>query len=332
MGRSAAVSGIAVLACACALLWRRVPATFLRPCSWRPTGAHGTLWSRRMHPPRARPSTGEAPRRLASTLPRQALALERAWGEIAGVLHHLQHSPMQTSLQELSNTRIEGIGGAEILAFTAPAPGPPDVRAPVLLLIHEFFGLNPSIIEKAKALSKALRCTVIAPDVFRGTSTSFIPQAIWLALTTPQPRVNSDLDAVLRWARAQPGVDGDRVAVMGFCFGGGKAIRYTTQRQPSAATVVCYGSPLTEASELRGLKAPVCGVFGEQDFQFPMSVIAAFREALGNAKVEHDVQVYDGVGHAFWEDMGQIERQEEPQTAAWNQIIRFLRDFFARPA
>ena len=60
-------------------------------------------------------------------------------------------------------------------------------------------------------------------------------------LSTPQQRVNADLDAVLRWAAAQDDVDAGRVAVMGFCFGGGKAIGYTTQVRRDAATVVFYG-------------------------------------------------------------------------------------------
>ena len=39
---------------------------------------------------------------------------------------------------------------------------------------------------------------------------------------------------------------------------------------------------------------------------------------------------YDGVGHAFWKDMGQIEREEMPQIAAWRKSTGFLRDFFER--
>lgn len=249
------------------------------------------------------------------------------------MLHHLRASIPQTPLEELANVRIPGIGGAEILAFAArPSRVQGDQKLPLLVLIHEFYGLNPKIVQKAEALAEELGCFVLAPDTFRGVSTTFVPQAIWLALSTPQARVNSDLDSSVRWARQQPGVDGDRAAVMGFCYGGGKAIRFTTTRLPSAATVVCYGSPVTEATTLKGLKAPVCGVFGALDIQFPPPVLSAFREGLEEAGVPHDVQVYPGVGHAFWEDMDQVRRGDEPQTAAWQQITGFLRDFFAKGA
>ena len=67
-------------------------------------------------------------------------------------------------------------------------------------MLHEFFGLSESIVGKAQGLADELGCLCIAPDCFRGETTTFIPKAIWLALTTPQERVNADLDSVLRWA------------------------------------------------------------------------------------------------------------------------------------
>ena len=53
--------------------------------------------------------------------------------------------------------------------------------------------------------------------------------------------------------------------------------------------------------------------------------------SLQKNQVEHDVRVYDGVGHAFWEDMGQVERGERPQADAWAQCVGFLRAFFDAP-
>ncbi len=62
---------------------------------------------------------------------------------------------------------------------------------------------------------------------------------------------------MVSWARNEAKADTKRVAVLGFCYGGGKALRYTTQARPSAATVVYYGRPLTDPSELAPLQAPV---------------------------------------------------------------------------
>ncbi len=238
--------------------------------------------------------------------------------------HIVSPPPLQiTSLEELTNTCIPGPDGVDILAYKAGE------GKNTIILLHEFFGLNPTIVEKVDLLAKDLGCTVIAPDTFRGTVTDFIPKAIWLALSTPQDRVNDDLDAVCRYLGLHGDDSSKKLALVGFCYGGGKAIRYTTQRKQDAATVVFYGSPVTDVNELQKLNAPVCGIFGSQDAQFPSSLLDKFQSSLDDAKVDNNIRVYDGVGHAFWKDVGQIERGDQPQLDAYNQCTTFLREFFS---
>lgn len=253
--------------------------------------------------------------------------------EISHAVHHLFEPPTAlhttADLEALTNTAIPRSDGESILAAVArPSESPTGKPLQVLIMLHEFFGLTESIVGKAQAYADELGCLVVAPDTFRGVTTNFIPQAIWLALSTPQQRVNDDLDDVFRWAAEQPGVDLSRPAVLGFCYGGGKALRYTTQARPDAATVVFYGNPLTDAADFQKLKAPVCGVFGTQDPQIPQALVDRFRAALEEADVEHEVQSYYGVGHAFWKDVGQVQREEMPQFAAWGLTTNFLRNHF----
>ena len=255
---------------------------------------------------------------------------------VSAASHLLEHlaSPLgsRISLEDLVNTRIPGPKGSdvEILAYTAIPEGGSESSA-VIILLHEFFGLNPSIVDKAEGLANDLGCVVVAPDTFRGEVTEFIPRAIWLAISTPQERVNDDLDAVCSFLESGQFASVrklGKVAVMGFCYRGGKAIRYTIQRRPDAATVVFYGSPDTDVAELRRLQAPVCGVFGSKDPQFPSRLLDAFSRALDDAGIESNVKVYDGVGHAFWKNMEQVREGEEPQTEAYEQCVGFLRGFF----
>lgn len=273
-----------------------------------------------------------------------------AWqtsSSISQVLEHLW-SPASlsstTSLEDLTNVRIPSLKepGVEILAHVAtPSNWKGQHQTNVVIMIHEFFGLTESIVDKANGLAEELGCVVICPDTFRGTTTTFIPKAIWLALSTPQDRVNDDLDAICSYAesgkllaekgRATEAVEKPsscKFAVLGFCYGGGKAIRYTSQRRRDAATVVFYGMPVTDANELVNLEAPVCGIYGRNDVQFPMPLLEDFNRALNEAKVKSNVQIYDGVGHAFWKSMEQIRRGDQPQLQAFQQCTSFLRGFF----
>lgn len=231
-----------------------------------------------------------------------SLAEALSLSDVHSAWNHLhQASPPTDTVQTLANTRIPRRDGNELFAYKAGGDGGSNN---VLILIHEFYGLSKSICDKADALAQDMGCTVIAPNTFRGQSYStFIPKCIWLALTTPQERVNDDLDDVVEWVQ-QKNVNNDgSIAVMGFCYGGGKAIRYTTERRPNAATVICYGTPLLDIEALARLEKPVCGIFGAKDIQFPMKLLNQFRQALMDANVEQDIRVYDGVGHAFWSDM-----------------------------
>ena len=128
------------------------------------------------------------------------------------------------NLEDLANQRIPRRDGGQILAYQAPASSP---NRPFLVLLHEFYGLAPSICEKADALALELDCTVVCPDTFRGDSSTFIPKCIWLALSTPQERVNNDLDDVVQYLKEEFFLL--LGGIMGLCYGGGKALRYTCQ-------------------------------------------------------------------------------------------------------
>ena len=278
-----------------------------------------------------------------STIPIRSIT--QAYSNTIHILEHL-FSPPQISnikLEDIVNVRIPvpttGPAVDEILAYSAKPSGSDDnnnkQELPLLILIHEFFGLNPSIVEKADALAEELHCHVVAPDTFRGQSTTFIPKAIWLALSTPTSRVNDDLGTVCDYYlkddnenEKNNGKNKPKLAVMGFCYGGGKAIQFTTQCRRNAATVIFYGKPVTDVKELAKLNGPVCGIYGRDDIQFPMPLIDEFQSALNNAGVTTSIEVYHDVGHAFWKDMEQIHNQEQPQTTAYEQCTGFLKDYF----
>ena len=245
------------------------------------------------------------------------------FSEIQNAAHHLSATAPKSSVESLANARIPRRDGGEVLAYCTGEHKTGRHDLPTLILIHEFFGLSQSICDKADALAEECSCFVVAPDTFRGEASTFIPKCIWLALSTPQERVNDDLDDVLQWVDCR--ADTSRLVVMGFCYGGGKAIRYTCERKNEAATIVCYGSPLSDVQQLKKLRKPVCGVFGSLDVQFPPPVLEKFRSALQQANVDSNIQVYDGVGHAFWSDMDQIREEKQPQLDAYRQITAFIK-------
>jgi carboxymethylenebutenolidase len=223
-------------------------------------------------------------------------------------------------VEQLTNTTITGPDGQEIRAYVARPDAPGD--HPGVVMIHEFFGLRPDIVEKAEALAEE-GYVVVAPDTYRGQSTGWVPRAIFLRVTLPMERVVGDLDAAFDWLAGQSDVDPDRVAVMGFCYGGDAALQYSLAHPKPAATGIFYGSLVTDPAQLQRLPGPVLGIFGEEDASIPLSEVNAFQVALDAARIPNQITVYPGVGHAFVGGMEEINAGGAAG-AAWAEFLAWL--------
>lgn len=223
-------------------------------------------------------------------------------------------------LDALANTRIPNAGGPEIRAYLAkPAtPGP----HPAVIMIHEFWGLNEDIRRKADLLAES-GYVVVAPDMFRGSSTGWVPRAIYQVVSTPVEQINADAGAVFDWLAVQPDVQADRIAILGFCFGGRTAMLFSLQQPKLAGTVIFYGTPVTDAERLKALPGPVLGIFGGADNSIPLEEVRAFEAGLEQAGVPHTIRSYDGQPHAFVSSVEAIRSGGAPGQA-WTELLQFL--------
>jgi carboxymethylenebutenolidase len=181
-------------------------------------------------------------------------------------------------LDRVTNTTIPGInGGPDVRAYVARPQG--DGPFPAAIMIHEFYGVNESITGKAEGLAEE-GYLVVAPDTFRGSTTAWIPRAIFQVITTDPAQVNRDLDSVFAWMAAHPNIEPERIAVAGFCYGGRASLSYSLHNSDIAATVIFYGSPETDPSVLQSLTGPVLGIFGGADNSIPLDQVRAFEAGL----------------------------------------------------
>ena len=224
-------------------------------------------------------------------------------------------------IDSVTNATIPGInGGPDVKAYLAKPDGPGPF--PVVVMIHEFFGLNESILGKAEGLAEE-GYYVIAPDTFRGSTTSWIPRAIYQVITNKPEQVNADLDSIYAWLESQPDVDADRIGIAGFCYGGRASLLYSLHNEGIAATVVFYGSPETDPEILKSLPGPVLGIFGGADMSIPVTEVKAFEAGLNAAGIQNEITIYEDQPHAFVADIQAI-RAGGVQAEAWNQMLDFL--------
>jgi carboxymethylenebutenolidase len=168
-------------------------------------------------------------------------------------------------------------------------------KHPAMVLIHEWWGLNPWAKEKAQALA-ADGYVTLAVDLYRGRSTDKRDEAHELSRGLPHDRALRDLHAAIDALAKRPDVDPNRIGVIGWCMGGGYAVELAGSDPRIKATVVYYGALPTD---VKSLKAPLLGNFGADDKGIPAGDVRTFAAALNAQGTPADVKIYPGAGHAF---------------------------------
>ncbi len=174
-------------------------------------------------------------------------------------------------------------------------------KAPVVVLIHEIFGLTDWAKEMADELA-AQGFIVIAPDLLSGFgpkgggSSEFASQdATIKGVSGLDPDVvTADLDAAVEYGKHLPAANG-KVATVGFCWGGGKSFAFATHRKDLSAAFVFYGPGPAEVSTIT---APVYGFYGGNDARIGATIPATI-DAMKAAGKKFEPVTYDGAGHGF---------------------------------
>jgi carboxymethylenebutenolidase len=174
-------------------------------------------------------------------------------------------------------------------------------KAPVVLLIHEIFGLTDWAKEMADELA-AQGFIVVAPDLLSGFgpngggSSEFPSQdaAVKAVSALDADVVTADLDAAADYARHIPAANG-KVAPVGFCWGGGKSFAFAAHRKDLSAAFVFYG---TAPADVTTITAPVYAFYAGNDARIGATVPATIA-AMKAAGKKYEPVTYDGAGHGF---------------------------------
>jgi carboxymethylenebutenolidase len=174
-------------------------------------------------------------------------------------------------------------------------------KAPVVVLIHEIFGLTDWAKEMADELA-AQGFIVVAPDLLTGFgpngggSSSFATQddAVKAVSALDPAVVNADLDAAADYGKHLPAANG-KLAVTGFCWGGGKSFAFATHRKDLSAAFVFYGPG---PSDVTTITAPVYGFYAGNDARIGATLPDTIKAMKAAGKTFEPV-TYDGAGHGF---------------------------------
>lgn len=220
---------------------------------------------------------------------------------------------------ELQTVTIKTPSGREISAAWAV---PSAAKAPALLLIHEWWGLNDQM--KAVAAECAgLGYGALAIDLYGGKAAANGDAATAKSLVSSvrNDEASETVGAWIDWLRASPAVED--VATIGWCFGGGWSLAASVLR-PVEATVVYYGKVDRPAEELRRLKGPVLGHFAKRDANINHEMVGRFEAAMKEAGKPYEVYWYEA-DHAF-ANPTTARYDEADAKLAWSRTLAFLKE------
>ncbi|MFZ1342911.1 dienelactone hydrolase family protein [Thiothrix eikelboomii] len=195
-------------------------------------------------------------------------------------------------------------------------------KAPAVILIHEWWGLNDQIKAVAAELAN-LGYVALAVDLYGGKVASTPDEAKALMGDLDPEIAKETMVGWVDYLKKHPRVNG-KVATLGWCFGGGWSLN-TSIATPVDATIIYYGNVTKTANDLKALNGPVLGQFGKLDKSINQEMVSGFEQEMDKAGKKDRLTVYwYDADHAFANPTG-ARYDEANAKLAWERTLEFLK-------
>jgi carboxymethylenebutenolidase len=216
-------------------------------------------------------------------------------------------------------------GADQISGYLARPASGPTTGLKGVLICHENAGYSPHFGDIARRFATQ-GYVAIALDLLSregGTDKIQRDQVSGTLTGAGIARHVSDFDAARKYLGTLPGVDGTRIGMIGFCFGGGVTWEAATKIPELKAVAPFYG-PAPDLANVPNIKAAAFGVYAENDARIT-GASPALAEALTKANVKHQMKTYPGMAHGFFNDTRTYNETIDAQAqTAWRDTLAWF--------
>lgn len=216
-----------------------------------------------------------------------------------------------------SSTKFEA-DGKEVDAFIAKPEG--DANAPAIIIVHEWWGLNPHMEDIARRYARE-GFIAVAADLFNGVITRDAKEASNLMSALKPEQGIEALKIVLNGLRAMPQVT--RIGVTGFCMGGTFALLLACNAKVEAAAPF-YGDVPVDTTLIGKLSCPILFIGGAKDQWITVEKMKRLETALKQYAKPGEVQIYKDADHAFFNNTRPEVYNRADAEDAWRRVIEFF--------
>jgi carboxymethylenebutenolidase len=218
----------------------------------------------------------------------------------------------------------------EFAANGGTAPGylaePQSGTGLATIVLQEWWGLEPHIRDVCDRFA-AEGFFALAPDLYRGETTDQPDEAQQKMMALSMDQAEKDMRGAVDHLAGLDGVEGKGVGSVGFCLGGGLSV-WAASINPKVKAVVSFYYVMPHGKpDFSKIEAPVMGHFGAGDDFISVDDARSLEQQMIDAGDEADFHLYEGAGHAFFNDTDRLGTHHPEHAAeAWRTTIDFLRE------
>lgn len=230
--------------------------------------------------------------------------------------------------------------GTELECYLAYDEGTDGAR-PGVMVVHEWWGLNDYVRRRANMLA-GLGYTALAVDMFGGGRVAADADEagqLMNGVLGDMGQVQSRMSAALDYLRNQPMVDGDRIAAIGYCFGGAVVLHSARVGMPLAGVVSYHGALGSKHTPAPGsVRAKILVCHGADDVLVPEADVTGLQDEMRAAGADLRFISYPGALHGFTNPDADVNGKkyglplaydEETDRKSWDETQTFFKEIFA---
>lgn len=251
------------------------------------------------------------------------------------------NATMESQAQSLATEEVTyTVGGQTMkgyLAYDASIKG----QRPGVLVVHEWWGLNDYVRKRADMLA-GLGYTALALDMYGDGKTADHPKQAGEFATAVRENWGEGKErfmAALQLLRQQPSVDPERIAAIGYCFGGGVVLQMAREGADLDGVASFHGSlsPMGKAAQQGEVNAKMLVLHGAKDQFVSAEQLQAFKDEMNDAGVGYELVVYPNATHGFTNPKADqtaakygipLGYDVEADEKSWNKLQAFLKEVF----
>ncbi|MFO7322236.1 MAG: dienelactone hydrolase family protein [Chloroflexota bacterium] len=192
-----------------------------------------------------------------------------------------------------------------------------------VIVIQEWWGVNAHIQDVTRRVA-GIPAVALAPDLYHGAIAIEPDEARKKAMELDRARAIEEIRAAVEYLAGLEMVAPKKIGIIGFCMGGGLALHSAARIPEVGAVVAFYGGSAPAAEDFTNREVAILNIVGEKD----TGVLEKQRKLdtdLRNTPIQHELVVYPGVGHAFFNDTRQEAYSVSAAQDAWARTVDWLR-------